>query len=85
MLPLWGGNPWRENDDSESVSFWLGAGADPNGLSSDQQSTALTAAVTHRQRGVIKVRICETVRNGVQRYVAPICTRCQIRSRSPSR
>jgi len=41
--------------DSESVSFWLGAGADPNGLSNDQQSTALTAAVTHRQRGVIKV------------------------------
>eukprot|EP00752_Nemacystus_decipiens_P008416 g7524.t1 len=41
--------------DSESVSFWVGAGADPNGLSSDQQSTALTAAVTHRQRGVIKI------------------------------
>eukprot|EP00903_Cladosiphon_okamuranus_P016933 g15609.t1 len=41
--------------DIESVSFWLGAGADPNGLSSDQQSTALTAAITHRRRGVIKI------------------------------
>ncbi|CAM9651115.1 unnamed protein product [Ectocarpus sp. 4 AP-2014] len=44
----------REGD-SESVSYWLGAGADPNGLSSDQQSTVLTAAITHRRRGVIKI------------------------------
>ncbi|CAM9402350.1 unnamed protein product [Discosporangium mesarthrocarpum] len=40
---------------SERVSYWLGAGADPNGLSSDQQATALTAAVTHRRQSVLKV------------------------------
>lgn len=44
------------NELSEGVSYWLGAGADPNALSSDQQSTALTAAVSHRRRGVLKVR-----------------------------
>lgn len=46
---------YRVSHLSESVSFWLGAGADPNGLSSDQQSTALTAAISHRRRDVIKV------------------------------
>lgn len=40
---------------SENVSYWLGAGADPNSLSDDQQCTALTAAIAHRRRGVIKV------------------------------
>lgn len=45
---------------SESVSYWLGAGADPNGLSSDQQATALTAAVSHRRRGVLKVKYSST-------------------------
>lgn len=49
---------------STGVSYWLGAGADPNGLSSDQQSTALTAAVSNRRRGVLKVS--ERGRGGAQ-------------------